>query len=277
MTDTPKKKRKRSKKDPNKPKRGVSAYNFFFKETRIKILASISSESANISVHDEGQSMASNDEKINEYSKENCLRCDESELPIGTIGSKEGSSSTFDSKQASPTKETIEVTKDVGDSITSPEKMKKRRKPVIIEGKISFDDLAKEIGRRWKELSNEKRAPYIELAKEDAVRFSCEIAAYNEKMKNEAEIDSLTCVPIACKEEHELSHCVSASIMENTAMGEQFRVSLGAKETEVIFCRARKVADDHTTSTAFLTPVGNIYHGADLICSHPLCRLQGEL
>mmetsp|Transcript_29760 Transcript_29760/g.43668 ORF Transcript_29760/g.43668 Transcript_29760/m.43668 type:complete len:476 (+) Transcript_29760:2182-3609(+) len=276
----PKKKRKRKKKDPNKPKRGVSAYNFFFKETRTKILASLSSELTEPinTERDDGPPMIStDDEKWSKNSQEYMFSQHKPDMPIRTVGSTQVSASDFIQESiTTESTETAEVNQSRGGySDDSPEKTTKRRKPVIIEGKISFDNLAKEIGRRWKELSVEKRAPYIELAKKDAVRFDSEMATYNEAMLNKVEINFLRCVPDVCKEEHELSHCVNASIMESTTMGQQFRVPLGTKEAEVIFCRARKVADDHTNSTAFLTPVGNMFHGADLICSHPLCRLQG--
>ena len=50
MTDTPKKKRKRSKKDPNKPKRAGTAYLFYCNEKRPALMADLKKKGKKINV-----------------------------------------------------------------------------------------------------------------------------------------------------------------------------------------------------------------------------------
>jgi len=48
----------------------------------------------------------------------------------------------------------------------------------------SFADLAKELGQQWKEMSDQEKAPYQEMAKKDKERFQFEKRAFERRRKN---------------------------------------------------------------------------------------------
>jgi HMG (high mobility group) box. len=70
------------------------------------------------------------------------------------------------SNRASSDKESHGGAKDPRDEITWPGK---RRRP---HGKIGFENLAKEIGARWKNIDEETKEHYKKLALEDLQRYS---------------------------------------------------------------------------------------------------------
>lgn len=119
--------RKPSKRKPkDKPKRPLSAYNYFFKEERVKILKAVLGE---------------------------------------------------DGKEVNPT----DVDPDMDDEI-----LKRLKKD---GGKVSFEEMGKLIGQRWKVISAERKAHYDALAKADTERYKKEMEAYNgrrEELRNEA-------------------------------------------------------------------------------------------
>jgi hypothetical protein len=121
-------KRPTKKKPKDKPKRPLSAYNFFFKEEREKILKVILSDESRDTVNE-----PDSDDFINE----------------GTLGRlrKEG-------------------------------------------GKVSFEEMGKLIGQRWKNLQPDRLTKYSELAAEDTDRYKKEMQGYNgrqeAKMRSEA-------------------------------------------------------------------------------------------
>ena len=55
------------------------------------------------------------------------------------------------------------------------EKAKKKGKKVVI------GDVAKELGTKWKSLSDKKKEKYVKLNKEDKVRYENEMVEYNQK------------------------------------------------------------------------------------------------
>jgi len=116
----PVKKSKRKPKD--KPKRPLSAYNYFFKEERVKILKAVL----------EGDGTGATDPEMDE------------------------------------------------------EMMKKLKKE---GGKVSFEEMGKLIGQRWKDISEERLAHYTSLAQSDTDRYKKEMEAWNgrrEEMRNES-------------------------------------------------------------------------------------------
>jgi len=110
--------KKTTKKKPkDKPKRPLSAYNFFFKEEREKILKVVLAE--------DPAKFQSNPES-NDYLDE---------AAIGRL-KKEG-------------------------------------------GKVSFEEMGKIIGQRWKNIDPDRLSGYSEMASEDTERYKAEMQAYN--------------------------------------------------------------------------------------------------
>jgi hypothetical protein len=120
-------KRTTRKKPKDKPKRPLSAYNFFFKEEREKILKVLNDEEAE----------NSQDEKSEDY--------------------------------------------------LTPEQIVSLKKE---GGKVSFEEMGKIIGRRWKNINPDKLSKFQELANDDTERYKQEMQAYNgrqeAKMRSEA-------------------------------------------------------------------------------------------
>jgi hypothetical protein len=121
-------KRPTKKKPKDKPKRPLSAYNFFFKEEREKILKVVLAEDPE---------KCDNEEKSDDYLDDEAL---------GRLR-KEG-------------------------------------------GKVSFEEMGKLIGQRWKNINPDRLTRYSELAAEDTERYKKEMQSYNgrqeAKMRSEA-------------------------------------------------------------------------------------------
>lgn len=121
-------KRPTKKKPKDKPKRPLSAYNYFFKEEREKILRIVLAEDP---------TKVENDPESEDYL---------SEEVIGRL-KKEG-------------------------------------------GKVSFEEMGKIIGQRWKNIDPDRLAKYSEMASEDTERYKKEMQSYNgrqeAKMRSEA-------------------------------------------------------------------------------------------
>jgi HMG (high mobility group) box len=121
-------KRPTKKKPKDKPKRPLSAYNFFFKEEREKILRVVLAEDI---------TKVENDPDSEDY--------------------------------------------------LSDDMLVRLRKP---GGKVSFEEMGKLIGQRWKKIEPDRLAKYSELASEDTERYKKEMQTYNgrqeAKMRSEA-------------------------------------------------------------------------------------------
>jgi len=121
-------KRPTKKKPKDKPKRPLSAYNFFFKEEREKIIKVV--------LADDPSSVKQDPE-------------DDGYLDLETIG-----------------------------------RLKKE------DGKVSFEEMGKIVGQRWKNIDPDRLAKYSELASEDTERYKTEMQEYNgrqeAKMRSEA-------------------------------------------------------------------------------------------
>jgi HMG (high mobility group) box len=121
-------KRPTKKKPKDKPKRPLSAYNFFFKEEREKILRVVLAEDPANVVNDPESEDYLNDEILGRLRKEG--------------------------------------------------------------GKVSFEEMGKLIGQRWKKIDPDRLARYSELASEDTERYKKEMQTYNgrqeAKMRSEA-------------------------------------------------------------------------------------------
>lgn len=115
------------KKPKNKPKRPLSAYNFFFKEERAKIIRVISAENPD--------SVQSDPESEDYISKDHILKL-----------KKDG-------------------------------------------GKISFEEMGKLIGTRWKNIDPDRLSKFSELATEDTERYKKEMVTYNNEQQAKARIE----------------------------------------------------------------------------------------
>eukprot|EP00934_Nitzschia_sp_Nitz4_P002352 Nitzschia sp. Nitz4//scaffold114_size70088//12433//13553//NITZ4_005970-RA/size70088-processed-gene-0.36-mRNA-1//-1//CDS//3329533402//2352//frame0 len=132
-------KRPTKKKPKDKPKRPLSAYNFFFKEEREKILKVVLADDP---------STVQTDPEADDFLTEDML---------GRL-KKDG-------------------------------------------GKVSFEEMGKIIGQRWKNIDPDRLSKYSELASEDTERYKTEMQAYNgrqeAKLRNEALKPPMTYPPPA--------------------------------------------------------------------------------
>lgn len=117
------------KKPKDKPKRPLSAYNFFFKEEREKIIKVV---------------LAEDPSKVKQDPE------DDGFLDEETIGrlKKEG-------------------------------------------GKVSFEEMGKIIGQRWKNIDPDRLSKYSELASEDTERYKTEMQAYNARQESKMRAEAL--------------------------------------------------------------------------------------
>jgi len=121
-------KRNTRKKAKDKPKRPLSAYNYFFKTERQRIL---------------------------KY-----------------LGRTSEPQSNVDSSESDPAEEVVDA--------------EQEGKLVTESGKVSFEEMGKLIGRRWKAITPEKLEGFNKLAAEDAERYRKELADYNERKEKGA-------------------------------------------------------------------------------------------
>ena len=119
-------KRSTRKKAKDKPKRPLSAYNYFFKTERQRILKYLARKTDPPS----------------------------------------------ESNDSEPVEEVVDA--------------EQESKLVTEGGKVSFEEMGKLIGRRWKAITPEKLEHYNKLAAEDAERYKKELAEYNERKEKGA-------------------------------------------------------------------------------------------
>jgi hypothetical protein len=144
------------------PVRPLSAYNFFFSDERENVLKDAEREAAEADAavaagNEGGEDGKEDDEKKDgEPAKERTLKA--------TVPEEEES---FENKK----KRLLEqhVKKD----------RTKRRPHRKTHGKIGFTDLSKIVGKRWKDLPEEKKQIYREIASADLERYQKQVAEFN--------------------------------------------------------------------------------------------------
>ncbi|GKY95183.1 hypothetical protein MPSEU_000481700 [Mayamaea pseudoterrestris] len=151
-----KKKRKHKKKPVDMPRRPLSAYNLFFSEERERILKEIA---------DKDPAAADGDDDASDK-KEVVSDADESES---------GKPQAL-----------------VRPIIPADRKRRPHRKT---HGKISFQELARSVGERWKALDEDRRKYYQELAKEDMKRQKAAMEDYYAKQNIPTSASSATYQP----------------------------------------------------------------------------------
>jgi len=138
------------------PRRPLSAYNFFFSEERVRVLASIPDPTV------------AKDAKIkvdaDAYANANAI-----------AGKKDSLAMTKEetAKKSIDTAEKLLLIRDA--------KVIKRRPHRKSHGKIAFKDLAKEIGKRWRALEDPGKTRYNALAEKDLHRYNEQMKEYNFK------------------------------------------------------------------------------------------------
>ena len=162
-------------KEVNVPRRPLSAYNIFFSEMREIILKE------NESVYEENESADEKTGFTDEGGKEEGKRKKRND-----DGVKEGDSN--EDANNSTNHDTSEKMKDFTQNLMKKrlEKIPAKRLHRRTHGKVAFTTLAQTVGKRWRELPEEKKAKYRDLAELDRARYREEKKARGRALREEA-------------------------------------------------------------------------------------------
>ena len=147
----PKKKRPPRKKPKDMPRRPFSAYNLFFSEERVRILGELRTPPKEEGKQDED----------------------------GEGGDKKAPSFPFDSNDDDPNAPCAALLKPL---VKTEGTRRPHRKT---HGKVSFRELAVQVGARWRALPPYERKYYQELADKDSLRHKIAMEKYKEKRRQE--------------------------------------------------------------------------------------------
>lgn len=187
--------KKKKKKDPNAPKRGLNAYMFFSKEMRPNIME----ENPGLGMGEVGKLLG---QKYKDLTDEEKAKYEEM--------------AAADKARYEEEMETYEKPEDSGDedeSVASGKKKKKKAKKDPNAPKnaltafmffnkdmrhklkednpdLSFGDLGRLVGEKFKALTDDEKAKYNKMSEDDKERYAREKEAYEAKKKAEATADS---------------------------------------------------------------------------------------
>lgn len=204
---SPKPKKARKAKDKNAPKKALSAFMFFCNSERSKIRAeqpSLSITEVSKILGERWKELSSDDKKpFEEQAKEDKERYSEEMKnyvpPDAGSGDEGGGSDDDDGPSTKKAKKESSTKK--------PRKVKDKNEPkknvtsFVFFGNdmrakvrsenpgMSMTEVTKELGRRWKELPEEERKQYEQLAKADKERYMTEMDIYKAKKREAMEID----------------------------------------------------------------------------------------
>ncbi len=155
-----------------KPKRPLSAYNFFFREERARILDDLPKRSGSKDglVKKEGEDDETKEE--DEMKKKRTGKKGKDKADDEKTNTDEDDSSTTKEDGDEPTTQAVGE-KDYDQVGTDGKK--------IPHGKIGFESLAKQIGKRWQTISSDDMERFKALADEDMTRYKREMEAFLNK------------------------------------------------------------------------------------------------
>ena len=186
-------KKKKRKKDPNAPKRGLSAFMFFSKEMRPKI----QEKNPEASFGETGKLLGEAWKNVTDEEKkkfEDMAEADKGRYKKAMESYVPPSDDDDDSSEDEGASKKKKGKKGAKKDPNAPKRalsafmfFSQEMRPKVKEenAEASFGELGKLIGVAWKNVSEEEKKKYEDMNKEDKERYDKEMAAYKAKKKSE--------------------------------------------------------------------------------------------